>query len=201
MTTTMTKVMVEVVGVAAAMAIGTHHHRLVHIRQLHRMHPKNSKQQMSISPSQRSSTTMPSHCVISIVKIYCRLPFYYPDHGMRRPMNWTKCYNHQYRLVTYCHVHCVMHHWNHVYFDSISIDTIHVIVPFVRCYNVDVGLPIRIQFEIICASSTPCNGPRWRQCAHRAAHSVVWPILNDQFIENAFHFVFVPFYRRARAGF
>lgn len=199
MTTTMTKATVEVVVVgAAAMVIDTHHHRLVHIRRLHRMHPRNTKQQMSILPSQRSSTAMPSHCVISIVKIYCRLPFYYHDHGMPRPTNWMKCYNHQYRQATYCHVHFATHLWNHVYFDSISIDTIRAIVPFVRCYSVAVDLPIRIQFEIICASNTPCNGPRWRQCALRAAHLVVWPISNDQFIENAFPFVFVPFYKRTR---
>lgn len=142
---------------AAAMAIDIHHHQWAHIR-LHRMHRKNINR-ISILTSHHI-TTMPFRIAISIVKIYCRLPFYCHDHGMRPPMNSAKCYNQLCQPVICCHVRCAKHHLNRVYFVSISIDIIRAIVPFVRYYSVDVDLHIRIRFAIICVSNTQCNGPK-----------------------------------------
>lgn len=173
-----------------------HRHQWVHIHR--QMHPRKINR-MSIlrnhhPPPHATTTPMPFRIVINNVTIYCQLPYCYRDRVMHRPMNWVKCYNRLYRPVIYFHAHCAKHRLNHGYFDSIWIGIIRAIVPFVRCYSVDAGLLIRIQWEIICASNTQCNGPKWKRCAHRAARLVVLPILNDQLlIENAFVFVFALF--------
>lgn len=190
MTTTMTMVAEVLAGVAeavAAMAIDTHHHQWAHIR-LPRTPPKNINQPSILINHHRTPT--PFRIAISIGKIYCPLPYYCHDHGMRQPTSSAKCYNQPCQPVTCYHVRSAKHHSNRVYFGSISIAIILATVPFARCYSVADGSPIRIRCEIICASSTQCNGPKWKRCAHPADHSVVQPILNDQCtVENSVQFV------------
>lgn len=150
--------------------IDLHRHQWAHIR--HRMRPRKINQIKSILTSHQH-TTMPFRTVINNGKICYQLQYYYHDRVMQLPMNWAKCCNHRYHLVIYFHVLCAKHRLNLVCFDSILIDTIHVIARFVQCYSVVDVLLIRILCEIICGLNTPCNGPKWKQCDHRAAHLVV----------------------------
>lgn len=171
--------------------IDIHRHQWVHIHR--RMHPRKINRMSIIISHPAPYTTMPFHIVInsSSVTIYCPLPFYYRDRiVMHRPQSWMKCYNPPYRPVICFHALYAKHHLSLVYFDSIWIGTIRAIVPFVRCCNVAVDLPIRIRLGITCASNTQCNGLKWRRCDHRVARLVALPILNDQLlIENAFVFI------------